>query len=134
MDIKTCRNCGRIFQSRGAYICPDCMHEIDAKFVKVRNYMYENPKASIEEICEENDVTAEMVMSWLREGRLIVADNAVPLINCSSCGKPIVSGRLCVECTSGLNTRVSSTSRDMAKELQLQKEAAEKRGYHTDYH
>ena len=133
MDIKSCQNCGRLFQFRGTYICPECVHEIDEKFVNVRNYMYKNPTATIEAICEENDVTPDMVMTWLREGRLMVAGNSTPLLECKSCGKPILTGRLCAGCADSLASKVDSTSKDMIKDMQRKKEAAERiQGFHSD--
>lgn len=132
MDIRSCRNCGKLFQFRGAYTCPDCARDADEKFTKVRNYMYENPSASIEQICEDNDVSAEMVMGWLREGRLIVDQKNNPLLKCSSCGKPISSGRLCAACSSNFMSQIDSTSKDLARDIQRRKEEADKRGYHTE--
>lgn len=132
MDIKTCRNCGKIFQFRGVYTCPECIREIDDLFVKVRDYIYRNPRANIDSICEDTGANSEMVMDWLREGRLIASEHSTPLLGCTKCGAPIVTGQLCVKCANAFKSEVNSASKSMNEEIKRQAEAAERRGLHID--
>jgi uncharacterized membrane protein YvbJ len=128
MDIRSCRNCGKIFSFRGAYNCPDCVREIDEMFVKVRDYMYNNPRAHVEDICEGTGASREMVMDWLREGRLMANDNATPLLTCTKCGAPINTGKLCAKCANAFVSQVSSASQEMGAVLKKQSEANVRHG------
>ena len=123
MDVRTCRNCKKMFQYRGKPICPDCAREIDDKFNEVKYYMYDNPSASIDKICEDTGATVEMVTNWLREGRLVVATGSAALISCVKCGKPIASGRMCEGCTQNMSSQISSASKAMAQTVQKKKES-----------
>lgn len=132
MDIKTCRNCGKIFQFRGSYTCPECVREIDNLFVKVRDFIYRNPRANVETICEETGADSDMILDWLREGRLLASEGSVPLLKCAKCDAPITTGQLCAKCANNLMSDVSNVSKSMTDEIKRQAEASERRGLHID--
>jgi ribosomal protein L32 len=98
VDIKQCRRCRKIFQYRGNPTCPDCIRELDTLFDAVKNFLYDNPRSSIAEICQATDVPESDLMTWMREGRLIMSKEAPPALRCEVCGKPIHSGRWCPAC------------------------------------
>ena len=57
MDVRTCRKCGRLFNYlSGPPVCSACRDEMEKKFTTVKEYIRENPGASMKEIAEENDV------------------------------------------------------------------------------
>lgn len=132
MDIKTCRNCGKIFQFRGSYTCPECVREIDNLFVKVRDFIYRNPRANVETICEETGADSDMILDWLREGRLLASEGSMPLLKCTKCGAPITTGQLCTKCANSLMSDVNNASKSMADEIKRQAESNERRGLHID--
>jgi len=132
MDIRSCRNCGRIFHFRGAYNCPDCVREIDDLFVKVRDYIYHNPRANVEEICEGTGASVDMVMDWLREGRLLTNENAVPLLECTKCGASIATGKLCGKCANDFMSQANTAAQEMGAALRKQAEIGERRGLNYD--
>ena len=70
MDIRNCRRCDRIYQHRGSKYCPNCMLELDEIFVKVRDYIYDNPNATVLEVSEALDVEENIILEFLKEGRL----------------------------------------------------------------
>jgi len=132
MDIRSCRNCGKIFQFRGGYNCPDCVREIDELFVKVRDFMYRNPSAGIEAICEGTGATVDMMMEWMREGRLITTSGAGSLLKCTKCGTSIDTGQMCAKCAGEFMSQVSSASQELDAVLRKQAETSERRGLHID--
>ena len=68
MDVKTCRKCGRLFNYlSGPPICSACKDELEKKFAQVKEYIRENPRASMKEISEENDVPQQQLQQWVRE-------------------------------------------------------------------
>ena len=98
MDIRNCKNCGALFNYTGRNICPACVKKLEAKFEQVKNYIRENPGATIAEVSEENDVSTNQIRNWIREERLILSKESAIGIECERCGKLIRSGRLCEAC------------------------------------
>ncbi len=107
MNIKTCRDCQKIFQSYGQAYCEECLKKQDDLFVVVRNYLYDNPKATVEDICESCKVEEDLVLGWLRDGRLL-AENGASLLTCMSCGVSIAQGRVCAKCSSEFQNKISA--------------------------
>ncbi len=114
MDVKQCRRCGKIFQFRGTYVCESCKDEVDRLFVSVRNFIYDNPKATMQEICEQTGASQPEIASWLREGRLLLGKESTPLLTCESCGAPIATGKFCSSCTDNIKNAFTDTASRMA--------------------
>ena len=110
MDVRQCKRCNKIFQYTGNPLCLNCIHEADRQFNEVRNYIYEHPNATMEEVCEETGVEAKDIQRWLKDGRLILHRGGAELINCEKCGAPIVTGRLCDRCVSDMKSVLSGAA------------------------
>jgi len=85
----------------GRRVCGECLLKLDEDFIKIREYLYDNEGAGIEEVSEETGVSRKSIFYLLKEERLIVGDeNGVVngLLTCESCKKPISTGRLCGGC------------------------------------
>lgn len=99
MEVKNCRDCGRLFNYiGGARICPECRDALEQKFVQVKEYINENRHASLQQISDENDVSVQQIHQWVREERLVFTDDSVVGIECEGCGKTIKTGRFCDDC------------------------------------
>ena len=58
MDVRNCKDCGKIFNYlSGAPLCPACMKKLDDKYSIVKEYIYDNPGDSIQQVSEENGVS-----------------------------------------------------------------------------
>lgn len=107
MDVRNCRNCGRLFNYLGGMpICPACKQVLEDKFIQVRDYIRENPKASISQISSDNDVPMQQIHQWIREERLEFAEDSPIKINCEICGAPIRTGRYCEKCKKDLTVNL----------------------------
>ena len=96
-SVRTCRVCKGLFQYMGNPICQSCQDKLDSDFVKVREYLYDNPSAGVLEVVEETGIEERIVMGFLREGRLEL-DNGARILSCERCKTPISSGRFCEKC------------------------------------
>ena len=48
MEVRNCKECGKIFNYvEGAPLCPACAKKMEGKFEEVKEYIYDNPRASI---------------------------------------------------------------------------------------
>lgn len=99
MDVRNCRDCGKIFNYvSGPPLCPACLKELDKKFEKVKEYIYDHPGAGVQEVSDENDVTVAQIKIWIRQERLTFADDSPIGIDCEICGATIKTGRYCNAC------------------------------------
>ena len=126
MDVRNCRNCKKLFNYlQGPIICPACQEEMEKKFNDVKNYVWDNKNASIEEISEANDVPIKQIQQWIREERLVFSENSPSGIPCEKCGKLIKSGRYCDECKKDVSIALDSVTKKQVKPV-VQKKAKDK--------
>jgi len=118
-DVRNCKRCNKIFNYLGgAQICPICKEADEADFRKVKDYLYDNPGATMSQISMELGISVEKITRYLREGRLEIVDNNGNLVlECEKCGKSIRTGRYCEECTRELSRSFSSTANEMKNKL-----------------
>ena len=121
MNIIQCQFCKRPFASVVGRICPECLEKIDLDFITVRDYIYDNAHANIDKISEETEVSKQIIIHLLKEGRLIIdgPDGGGGVLSCEMCKKPINTGKLCPECmgkvASSMDKSVSSSKKPISK-------------------
>ena len=99
MNIIQCQFCKKPFASLGGRICPACLEQMDKDFITVRDYIYEHKHSNIDKIAKETEVSKQVIMHLLKEGRLIIdSPDGDGLLVCEMCKKPINTGRLCKDC------------------------------------
>lgn len=109
MDVRNCRQCGRLFNYLGGpNICPACRDEIEKKFAEVKEYVRANPGATIQMVSEENDVSVQQIRQWVREERLEFSSDSPVGIECENCGASIRTGRFCDACKNKLHDNLNS--------------------------
>ncbi|MHB8928185.1 MAG: MerR family transcriptional regulator [Bacillota bacterium] len=101
MELRNCPRCGALFAYTGKNLCGACLAEEDKEFETLRSFLKENPRASLEETSEATGVKPERILRFLRDGRIIAAQDAAWL-QCERCGRPIIAGRFCPECAKRL--------------------------------
>jgi flagellar operon protein (TIGR03826 family) len=120
MDLRNCPQCGKVFRYTARNLCPDCLTEEEKYFERVRDFLDENPGAKLDKVEEATGVSAEKILKWLREGRLISKGGVIPGLVCERCGAPVVSGRLCGKCSrqieDQIKTSISNTGKAQTQE------------------
>ncbi|OGO82355.1 MAG: MerR family transcriptional regulator [Clostridiales bacterium GWC2_40_7] len=118
-DVRNCRKCGKIFTYLGGNpICPACKQLDEEDFKRIKDYLYRNPGAGLNQVSVELDINVEKIKRFLKDGRLeIVAEDGNMFLECESCGKSIKSGRLCGDCERNLAANLKSTASQMKSEL-----------------
>lgn len=112
MDVRNCRGCGKLFNYIGGeQLCPTCLKDLDVKFETVKQYIYDNPSASIQQISEENEVSIAQLKRWIREERLSFSEKSMIGLNCENCGTMIRTGRFCQACKDKLANTLGSVYR-----------------------
>jgi flagellar operon protein (TIGR03826 family) len=104
MEVKSCKGCGRLFNYMGGQpLCQSCVKKLEEKFQEVKQYLYDNPNASVNEVADSNDVSVKQIKQWIREERLMFSSANAAGIVCEHCGTPICSGRFCDKCKAELS-------------------------------
>ncbi len=100
MEVKTCRNCGKLFNylGRATPLCPACMKALEEKFQVVKEYIRDNPGANIQQVSDGTEVSAKIIKQWVREERLTFAEGSGVGLECENCGASILTGRFCANC------------------------------------
>ena len=98
MELKKCPRCGNLFAYSALPICDACLQKEEAEFIKVRDYLRENPNSGMAQTCEDTEVAENLILKFLKEGRLIATNAFDGVLECERCGKHINSGRFCDKC------------------------------------
>ncbi len=111
MDVKNCKQCGRLFNYIGQPLCPNCMMELEDKFQEVKKYIQDHPAANVTQVADETGVTTKQLRKWVREERLSFSDSSLVGLNCENCGAMIKTGRFCENCKASLGNALAESIR-----------------------
>lgn len=128
MDLRNCRKCDRMYGYDGIDLCPKCRNDDSEDLKNVKNYLYDNPGASIKSVSEETGVAHSKILKFLREEKIeISADSENMILDCERCGKAIRSGKYCDQCVNELKSEFKNIAASMT-EANKPKEAPKKSG------
>lgn len=126
MEVRNCKGCGRLFNyMQGPPLCPACVAELENKFQQVKDYLRENPKAQINQIAEDNEVSVKQIKQWVREERLTFTEESQITLDCENCGAPVLTGRFCDRCRLNLQNELSGAIK-RPKKIEPQKPTHER--------
>ena len=60
MKLRNCPQCGKLFVYSHRNLCPECLKKDEQDFDTVRDFLYDNPQASLEEISEETRISTKV--------------------------------------------------------------------------
>lgn len=128
MDLKNCRKCNRMYGYDGIDLCPKCRNDDSGDLRIVKDYLYDNPKATIKNVSEDTEVSHSKILKFLREEKIEIAEGSENMIlDCERCGKAIRSGRYCDKCVNELKNEFKSMA-DSMTEAKKPKETPKKAG------
>lgn len=110
-DVRNCRRCGRMYNYLGGPpICLDCKKADEEVFKKVKEYLYDNPGATMSQVSMDCEVSVEKIKLFLKEGRLEITDGANIVLECERCGTAIKTGRYCESCQHEVTNDIAGTA------------------------
>lgn len=103
METRICLSCKHMFHYiAGPVVCPQCREKEEQQFKIVKEYLREYPGATLTQVSEATGVSSKLILRFLREERLeVTSDSAISLV-CERCGKKILTGTRCSECSAEL--------------------------------
>ncbi|OCL27645.1 hypothetical protein U472_03590 [Orenia metallireducens] len=69
MELRNCKICGKVFIKRYNELCDKCHQEQEEKYIKVKDYLWDNSKATIDEIHQATGISKNIIRKFVREGR-----------------------------------------------------------------
>lgn len=109
MEVKNCKSCKRLFNYlSGPRLCPACAEELEKTFQLVKEYLWENPDATLALVSEKFEVSTAQIKQWIREERLVLSKESPAFLDCENCGEPVKSGRYCNSCKVKLENTLKS--------------------------
>ena len=129
MELKNCEKCGRKFGAMSSEtLCTKCSAEnIETDFKKVRDYLYDNPGASVREVSEETGVAERIILKLLKDERIEIIDENNGLLNCERCGVSIKSGKICDGCKNELAKDLMGAAKTLRPEEKAPDKSKEKK-------
>lgn len=104
-ELENCPKCGNLFMKTNLRdICQNCWKEEEKAYETVYTYMRkrENRAATIPQIEKATGVEEELILKFIKTGRLQVTNFPNLGYPCDRCGRIIQKGKLCESCAGNL--------------------------------
>lgn len=101
MGMCNCHRCGKVIVSETDSLCLSCFEEEEQEFKRIKEFLIENPLATVFQVSVTLDVSLNSIKRYLRQNRLeiIERDNQKnKFLRCEGCGVAISSGCFCKKC------------------------------------
>ena len=110
MNLRNCSRCGKMFNHIGGpAICDQCKKDIEEDFQRVKQYIQDNPRATLRQIADDNKVSSKMIQQWIREERLMFSEHSPIQLQCENCGESILTGRFCAKCKTSMANNLATS-------------------------
>jgi len=107
LTATNCPRCGRVFTKIRNNVCPACEKIEEETFNVLKAYIEENPLCNMGQLSEATKVPIKRITQYIRDGRLEISQGMQGEIACSTCGKPIKTGRYCEACAIEIGKNVN---------------------------
>jgi len=124
MEMANCLRCKKVFPRFSDPICDECKKKDEDLFKKVKDYLDDNPSSTVARLSEVSGASPKKIMTWLREGRLELADAEGGDLKCRQCNAAITSGSFCDSCLIEVNQQIENMLNDKPKIKNLQDNAS----------
>jgi len=121
-ELANCPRCGKLFVKGLRDICDECYKKEEEQFNTVYKFIRKskNRSATLTEVHDETGVPEDMIIHFIKQGRLQTKMMENLTYPCERCGAPIKTGRLCEKCQkelkSGLNAEQATEHAVRAQE------------------
>lgn len=132
MELKNCKKCGRTFGSvDGEDYCKKCKTvQLDELFKIVRDFLYANPGATVEEVHNKTGIEKKVIIKFLRDERIEIVEDENALLTCQRCGVSIKTGKFCDKCKHEIDRELRSAVHDLQTKTHSKREPTGPR-YHS---
>lgn len=129
MELTNCPGCGEIFvKNKFRDVCPDCWKKEEQAYNTVYQYMRvrANRAATIPQVEEATGVPEELILKFIKVGKLKIAHFPNLGYPCDQCGEIIREGKLCGRCADNIKKDLfmHEKEEERKRELELREKRA----------
>lgn len=127
MELSNCSNCGEIFvKNKFRDNCEKCWREEEKAYDTVSKFMRkrENRAATIIQVVEATGVSEELILKFIKSGRLQLTNFPNFGYPCDKCGAIIREGRLCGSCAGELKADLKIVEHEEQRKREIEKRTA----------
>ncbi|KYG94885.1 TIGR03826 family flagellar region protein [Paenibacillus jamilae] len=118
MNLDNCPRCGKLFIKNVRGICQNCIKEIEIEYERCVKHIRENKGIHMHELSEATEVSVKQITTFIREGRISIANAPNMTYPCEVCGIPIREGHMCDSCRTRLTKDLHQAVRDSSNQDQ----------------
>ncbi|PYZ92781.1 hypothetical protein CR194_14100 [Salipaludibacillus keqinensis] len=133
-DLANCPNCDKLFVKALRSVCDGCAREVEEKYQQVYTFIRKrgNRQATMDEVHEGTGVEKDLIIRFIREGRLHLSQFPNLTYPCEKCGNQIREGRICAGCRGEIQSDLQAGDRQQAFEgRKKERESARYKTYST---
>lgn len=131
-ELLNCPNCGSIFVKTNLRdVCEACYKEEEKAFETVYQFIRkrENRTATMLQVVEATEVEEELIIKFIKTGRLKLTQFPNLGYPCAKCGKLIREARLCSDCSVELQSQIKEHENEEDRKREIKER--EKGTYYT---
>jgi flagellar operon protein (TIGR03826 family) len=132
VELVNCPNCNDIFaKNQFRDLCPKCWKKEEDDFQTINQFMRkrENRAATIDQVVQHTGVKEELILKFIKKGRLQLTHFPNLGYPCDKCGHIIRTGKLCEKCASELREDLKTFQVEEKRKQELQ--LRERKTYYT---
>ncbi|WP_088070578.1 TIGR03826 family flagellar region protein [Gottfriedia luciferensis] len=123
-ELRNCPNCNSLFLKTNLRdVCENCYKTEQKQFDVVYNFIRksENRMATMDQIVTATDVDEDLIIKWIRSGKLRVAGLPNLGYPCDSCGTLIQKGSVCPNCATNIKQDLYKAEEEKRRIQELRK-------------
>lgn len=114
-ELANCPKCNRLFvQTQLRTVCDKCFKEEEKAYETVYQFLRkrENRKAELDVVVEATGVSKELILKFIRQGRIMLSNFPNLGYPCEKCGKSIREERLCNDCKNDIHKQLNQIEQE----------------------
>lgn len=112
MNLANCPQCGKLYVANLRGMCGNCIKDIDQQYERCNQYLREHKGTTITELSEAVDVSIKQITTFIREGRISIANAPNMGYACEVCGTVIRENNMCEPCRTRLTKDIRNAYQD----------------------
>lgn len=114
-ELANCPKCNGLFvQTQLRTVCDTCFKEEENAYETVYQFLRkrENRKAELDVVVEATGVSKELILKFIRQGRIMLSNFPNLGYPCEKCGKTIREERLCNDCKNDIHKQLNQIEQE----------------------
>ena len=114
-ELANCPKCNSLFvHTQLRTVCDKCFKEEEKDYETVYQFLRkrENRKAELDVVVEATGVSKELILKFIRQGRIMLSNFPNLGYPCEKCGKTIREERLCNDCKNDIHKQLNQIEQE----------------------